>query len=261
MADLSMFDLTDRVAIVTGGGHGISKAVALGFAQAGAHVAIVDKVPERAEATSAAIEDLGRESLYDTAHIGYEDKASEFVGRVLDKFGRVDILFNGAGGMRTADGLYYEKPVEELTEDVLDEVIRNNVKSCFFMCKTVGPVMLDQGKGSIINVSSVSGYEPSPRRTPYGISKAGITNFTKSLAAEWGPKGVRVNEIWPLAVTRPQEDRYQDQENVKRLTQRIAIGRLGVPEDHVGAAIFLASDASEWVCGATFRVDGGRTGG
>ena len=102
MADLSMFDLTDRVAIVTGGGHGISKAVALGFAQAGAHVAVVDKVPERAEATSAAIEDLGRESLYDTAHIGYEDKASEFVGRVLDKFGRVDILFNGAGGMRTS---------------------------------------------------------------------------------------------------------------------------------------------------------------
>ena len=188
MAALSMFDLTDRVAIVTGGGHGISKAVAIGFAQAGAHVAVVDKVPERAEATSAAIEDLGRESLFDTAHIGYEDKASGFVGRVLDKFGRVDILFNGAGGMRTADGLYYEKPVEELTEDVLDEVIRNNMKSCFFMCKAVGPTMLDQGKGSIINVSSVSGYEPSPRRTPYGISKAGITNFTKSLAAEWGPK-------------------------------------------------------------------------
>tara|TARA_Y100000590_G_scaffold80541_2_gene89453 strand:- start:213 stop:992 length:780 start_codon:yes stop_codon:yes gene_type:complete len=258
MADLSMFDLTDRVAIVTGGGHGISKAVALGFAQAGAHVAVIDKVPERAEGTSAAIEDLGRKSIFDTAHIGYEDKAKGFVQRVLDELGRVDILFNGAGGMRTADGLYYEKGIEELTEEDLDEVIRNNIKSCFFMCKAVGGHMLERGSGSVINVASVSGYEPSPKRTPYGISKAGITNFTKSLAAEWGPQGVRVNEIWPLAVTRPQESRYTDQENVKRLTDRIAMGRLGTPEDHVGAAIFLASDASYWVCGASIRVDGGR---
>lgn len=259
MADLSMFDLTDRVAIVTGGGHGISKAVALGFARAGALVAVVDKVPERAEATSAEIEKVDRDSLFDTAHIGYEDKANEFVQKVLDRFGRIDILFNGAGGMRNADGLYYEKRVKDLTEETLDEVLRNNVKSCFFMCKAVAPAMLNQAKGSIINVSSRSGDEPSPGRTPYGISKAGITNFTKSLAAELGPGGVRVNEIWPMAVTRPQEARYQDQENVQRIIESTALRRMGTPEDHVGVAIFLASDASQWVIGATFRVDGGRS--
>jgi NAD(P)-dependent dehydrogenase (short-subunit alcohol dehydrogenase family) len=258
MADLSLFDLTGKVAIVTGGGWGISKAVALGFAQAGAHVAVVDKMPERAAATAAAIEDLDRLSIHSTAHIGYENEANAFVDSVLEKFGQIDILFNGAGGMRTPEGLYYEKPIEEITEDILDEVFRNNLKSAFFMCKAVGPTMLKQGKGSIINVSSGSGHRPEPRRIPYGVSKSGITSFTQSLAAEWGPRGVRVNEILPMAVTRSQEERYQDPENVQRIVGRSMIRRLGKPEDHVGIAIFLASDASEWACGASFRVDGGR---
>ena len=139
----------------------------------------------------------------------------------------------------------------------MDEVIRNNIKGTFFMCKAAGAIMLDQGSGSVINVSSVSGFEPSPRRTPYAISKGGISSFTRSLGAEWGPRGVRVNEIWPMAVTRPQEERYLDQENVQRIIGRQMIKRLGAPEDHVGIAIFLASDASEWACGVTFRVDGG----
>ncbi len=258
MADLSLFDLTDRVAIVTGGGNGISKAVALGFAKAGAHVCIIDKVPGRSEATAAAIEDLGRSSVYDTGHVGYQEVADGFVKKVLDKFGRVDILFNGAGGMRTADGLYYEKPVEEISEEELDEVFRNNVKGTFFMCKAAGADMLERGKGSIINVSSSSGHEAVPRRIPYGVSKAAISNFTMSLAAEWGPRGVRVNEILPMAVTRPQEARYQDKENVARIIAGSMVKRLGNPEDHVGGAIFLASDASEWVCGASFKIDGGR---
>ena len=246
------------MAIVTGGGGGISKAVALGLARAGAHVAVVDKMPERAAGTAAAIQELDRLSLHSTAHIGYEHEAKAFVHRVLEKFGHIDILFNGAGGMRTPEGLYYEKPIEAITEDILDEVFRNNLKSAFFMCKAVGSTMLEQGQGSIINVSSGSGHQPEPRRIPYGLSKAGVTNFTQSLAAEWGPRGVRVNEILPMAVTRPQEARYQDQENVQRIIDHSMVKRLGKPEDHVGAAIFLASDASEWVCGASFRVDGGR---
>jgi gluconate 5-dehydrogenase len=234
MADLSLFDLTGKVAIVTGGGWGISKAVALGFARAGAHVTVVDKMPERAAATAAAIEDLDRLSIHSTAHIGYENEANAFVR------------------------LYYEKPIEEITEDILDEVFRNNLKSAFFMCKAVGPTMLKQGKGSIINVSSGSGHRAEPRRIPYGVSKSGVTSFTQSLAAEWGPGGVRVNEILPMAVTRSREQRYQDPENVQRIIGRSMIRRLGKPEDHVGIAIFLASDASEWACGASFRVDGGR---
>ena len=258
MANLSMFDLTDRVAIVTGGGHGISKAVALGFATAGADVCVIDKVPGRADTTAAEIGELGRDTVYATGHVGYEDVANEFVGRVQDKFGRIDILFNGAGGMRTPEGLYYERAFEDLTEEELDDVIRNNLKSAFFMCRAVGSTMLERGKGSIINVSSGDGAHAVPKRVPYGVSKAGLTNFTQSLAAEWGPRGVRVNEIWPMAVTRPEEARYQDEDNVKRLLTLSMIKRLGNAEDHVGISVFLASDASEWCCGATFRCDGGR---
>lgn len=257
MADLSMFDLTDRVAIVTGGGNGIGKAIAFGYARAGARLGVIDKMPGRADATAAAIGELGRDCVYDTGDVGYQKVAESFVKRVVDRFGRVDILVNCAGGMRTPEGLYYEKPFEEIDEEELDAVLRNNVKSAYFMCRAVGRTMLKQGKGSVINVTSINAQVPSPRRIPYGISKAGVSSFTKSLAAEWGPKGVRVNEIMPLAVTRPQEARYQDADNVKRIVERSMIKRLGRAEDHVGVAIFLASDASEWVCGATYRCDGG----
>ena len=257
MADLSMFDLTERVAIVTGGGHGIGQAIAIGYAQAGAHVCVIDKVEGRAEGTAAIIEELGRESVFDTGHVGYDEVAKNFVNRVVEKFQRIDVLVNCAGGMRTPEGLYYENAFEGITEEELDDVFRNNVKSGFFMCRAAGPTMLEQGKGSIVNVSSINAITPSPRRIPYGISKAGVSNFTKSLAAEWGPKGVRVNEILPMAVTRPQEARYQDSENVSKIIERSMIKRLGKPEDHVGVAIFLASDASEWVCGASYRCDGG----
>ena len=258
MADLSLFDLTDRVAIVTGGGNGISKAIALGYARAGAHVCVIDKVPGRAEGTAALIGELGRETMHGTGNVGYREVADEFVERVMDKFGRIDILVNGAGGMRTDDGLYYERSVEELLEEELDDVIRNNLKSAFFMCRAAGVSMKTHGKGSIINISSEDGSHPVPNRIPYGLSKAAVTNFTKSLAAEWASHGIRVNEIWPMAVTRPQEPRYTDPDNVEKLLAASMTKRFGTPEDHVGVAIFLASDASVWATGATYVCNGGR---
>ena len=153
MPNLSLFDMIYKVAIVSGGGNGISKAIALGFARAGAHVCPIYKVPGRADQTAAAIKEIGCSSLPETGHAGHESVSKEFVAQVVDRFGRIDVLVNGAGGMRTADGLYYQRSFEELTEEELDEVFRNNVKSAFFMCRAVGPAMLERGNGSIINVS------------------------------------------------------------------------------------------------------------
>lgn len=245
------FDLNGKVALVTGAGRGLGEAVALGLAKAGADVAIVDLDIKAAQDVALKAENLGRKAIAIQANVCESNDVKEMVNSVINKFGTIDILVNNAGIQR-------RNPCIEMTEEDWDAVIDVNLKGAFLCCKEVGKIMVKNRKGKVINITSLLGTVAQPNRGPYAASKGALVQLTKVLALEWAPLGINVNGLGPgYFLTELNKKLMDDKEEFDKLTSKIPMGRWGTLEDIVGPAVFLASEASDYMNGHVLYVDGG----
>lgn len=243
--------LEGKLALITGGGGGIGRAAALGFARAGADVVIASRKIENLEKVAGEIRGMGRKSLAIAAHLGRMEDVKSLVAKTVEAFGRIDILVNNAG---TSPSM---APALDFEERAWDSLINLNLKGTFFLSQAVARVMKEKGGGSIINVASTAGLSPR-MLTAYSISKAGVIMATKGTAREWAKYGIRVNVVAPgLVKTRFSEAIWSNPEAMKKEASEIPMGRLAEPEEVVGTMIYLASDASRYVTGAVITIDGG----
>ena len=242
--------LKDKVAIVTGAGRGIGRAIALKYAQEGANVVITDlKIDETVEAFIEELKGLGVKAKAYASNAANFDDAHKLIEEVLADFGRVDVLVNNAG--ITRDGL-----MMRMTEEQWDLVINVNLKSAFNLIHAVTPVMLKQKSGSIIHMASVVGVSGNAGQTNYSASKAGMIGLAKSIAKELGSRGVRANAIAPGFIITDMTHALSDEVR-KQWEAQIPLRRGGTPEDVANVATFLASDLSSYVTGQTIHVCGG----
>ena len=250
MGILERFSLTGRTALVTGAGQGIGKAYALALAEAGADVAIVDINMETAEQTAAEIAALDRRSMAIQTDVTQREAVHAMVQCIVDAWGRLDIGVNNAGIGRWADA-------ESMSEADWDAVVDLNLKGVFLCCQAEAQVMLAQGSGSIVNTASMSAsiVNRPQNQVAYNASKAGVVQLTKSMAAEWAKRGVRVNCISPGYTRTPLVD--QVAHLVPGWLADIPMGRMAETSDLQGAVVYLASDAAAYVTGHDLVVDGG----
>ena len=251
---LPEFSLDGRIAFVTGGGRGLGRAGALALAQAGAHVALVSRTRSQLEETAAMVERLGRRALVVTADIRNSQQIDDAVQRTVDTFGRIDILFNNAG-------TNVRKPVVEMTDEDWHTIMETNAKGIFMVARAVARRMITQKSGTIINMSSMAAVSPERDKVVYASSKGAVSQFTKGLALELAPYGITVNAIAPGYMMTPLVKGYieADAERYRRILGRIALGRIGQPEEIGGALVFLASAAARYMTGSTITIDGGWT--
>ncbi|MBE9482914.1 MAG: 3-oxoacyl-ACP reductase FabG [Chloroflexi bacterium] len=253
MSILSSFSLEGKKALVTGGKRGLGKAIALGFAEAGADVAICSRMlaDGELEATADEIRKLGRCSLAIQADVTRKSDVENMVREVVDEFGAIDILVNNAGQ-------YIEIPTLELSEEDWRQVHDTHLKGSFLCSQTAGKVMVKQKRGNIINIASLAGIRPIVSPGGYDAAKAGLMMFTTSLAIELASYNIRVNAIAPgFTKTKMNERITSKPEILKKFEAAIALGRLGEPVEIATVAVFLASNASSYVTGITILVDGG----
>ncbi len=250
---LSMFELEGEKAIVTGGGQGMGREMALGLAEAGADVAVVQRRVEVAEKTAEDIRKLGRKSIAMKVDVSKSEDVENMVRVVEDEFGKIDILVNSAGvaGWVAA---------EEMSLEEWNRVIGINLTGVFLCCKLVGKEMIKRKKGSIINISSISGFIVNypQKQCHYNSAKAGVNLLTKCLAVEWAPHNIRVNAIAPGWVATPLL-KGADEEMLKTWASQSPMRRMAQPSEIKGTCLFLASGASSYVTGSVIVVDGGYT--
>jgi NAD(P)-dependent dehydrogenase (short-subunit alcohol dehydrogenase family) len=251
MLDPGSVSLAGLSAAVTGGGAGIGKGIALGLAAFGARVALLEKDPEQAHKAAAEVEAAGGTALALVTDVREGEAVERSIAATCERFGGIDILVNNAGGVFAA-------PFLETNERGWDALWRANLKHIFHCTRSAGQRMVDQGRGgSIINVVSIEGVRAAPLYAAYAAAKAGAINFTKTMALELAPHGIRVNAIAPdLCMTEGIRELMPEDET-DRAAQMIPMGRAGVPEDIAGVAVFLASDLARYVTGETLHVDGG----
>ncbi len=248
------FSLTGKVALVTGGRRGLGRTMALALAEAGADVAICDKVVEGGEMETVAeeIERLGRRSLAIPADVTQKSEVDSMIQRVEEELGPIGILVNNAG-------IVSRSRIIETSEEEWQKVIDANLKSCFLCSQAVGRRMMERKKGNIISIASGAGIRGFAEKNTYNVSKAGVVMLTKVLARDWGKYGIRANAIAPAIVKTEMAKEYRDDPQMEVAeAARIPLGRLGVVEDFVGPVVFLASDASSYISGHTLVVDGGQ---
>jgi NAD(P)-dependent dehydrogenase (short-subunit alcohol dehydrogenase family) len=246
----AMFRLDGKVALVTGGSRGLGKEMINAFARVGADVVIASRKEETCMALAAEVEnETGQRALAVGCHVAHWDECDALAKRALDHFGKVDILVNNAG----MSPVY--PSVLDITEDLYDKVLGVNLKGAFRLTAVLGSAMMEGAGGSIIGVSSIAASQPSPGEIPYGAAKAGLHNLTKSFARTFAPR-VRVNCIMPGAFMTDISKAWPEAA-VEQLGKKIPLGRGGEPEEIVGAALYLASDASRYTTGTILKVDGG----
>lgn len=245
------FDLSDRVAVITGGSRGLGREMALAFADHGATVVVASRKEEACLALAEEItKTTGRPALGVGCHVGRWADCDQLVERVRDTYGRIHVLVNNAG----MSPLYPSLP--EVTEDLFDKVIAVNLKGAFRLMALVGPQMAQGDGGSIINVSSIAAVQPGVAELPYGAAKAGLNALTVGMARAFGPT-VRVNTIMPGPFLTDISKAW-DLEGFTEMARRtIPLRRGGQPREVVGAALYLASDASSYTTGAILKIDGG----
>jgi dehydrogenase/reductase SDR family member 4 len=253
MATMIPLSLSGKVALVTGGSRGIGKASALGFAKAGADVALVSRNLADLEKVAEEIRGLGRTCIAISAHLGHMERIEKVVLEVEKEFGRIDILLNNAATNPTMS------LAMDIGEAVWDKIMNLNVKAVFFLAQAVARRMREYGGGSIINVSSVAGITPDASLPAYSISKAGVIMATKVMAKEWGIHKIRVNAVaLGLFRTHFSEALWNDENISKAWMSGNPMRRFGEPEEIVGTMVYLASDAASYVNGAVITVDGGQ---
>ena len=246
----SMFRLDGKVALVTGGSRGLGKQMIHAFARVGADVIIASRKEDACQALAGEVEtETGQRALAIGCHVGHWDECDALAKRALDHFGRVDVLVNNAGMSPV-----YPSPLE-ITEELYDKVLGVNLKGAFRLTAVLGSAMMKGAGGSIIGVSSIAATQPSPGEIPYGAAKAGLHNLTRSFARAFAPK-VRVNCIMPGAFMTDISKAWPEV-TLELLRKSIPMGRGGEPSEIVGAALYLASDASRYTTGSILKVDGG----
>lgn len=248
------FGLQDQVAIVTGASQGIGEALAYGLAEAGAHVALVSRTREKLEEVAQEIEARGRQALVVPADLRNVSEIHAMVRQVHEHFERVDILINNAAWTDT-------RPALEVTEEEWDRTMDTSLKGVFFAAQAVAPIMMAQGKGSIVNIGSTLGVVAFAGRPVYGAAKAGVHQLTRCLAYEWAETGIRVNSMAPCVTETPTRQNLFSNPEYREwvTTEMFPIRRWAQPEDLVGATLFLCSDMAAMMVGHVMLVDGGWT--
>jgi NAD(P)-dependent dehydrogenase (short-subunit alcohol dehydrogenase family) len=249
---MKTFDLTEKVAIVTGGSRGIGREIALAFAGAGARVVVASRKQEGVDAVAAEITERGGTALAVAAHMGQEEAVIALVEQTVEAFGGVDITVNNA-----ATNPHFG-PLTTATAAQWDKIVEVNLRGAFFLCQQVIPLMQERGAGKIINVASIAGVKPQPGMGIYSVSKAGLIMLTQVLAQEMGPSNIQVNAIAPgIIKTRFSSVLWQTPSIAEALQKHTPLGRLGDVDDVVGAALYLASPLSDYVTGSVLLIDGG----
>lgn len=245
-------DLSNKIAIVTGGSRGIGLTLAKGLANSGSQVVIVNRNPSDGEAAAQGIREAQGSAISIPADVSQKEAVQRMVQKTIEHYGRIDILVNSAG-------VNVRNPAIEMTEEDVDMIFDTNLKGLFFCCQLVGKEMIRQRRGKIINISSMAATFGLVNRSPYTASKAGVSQLTKALALEWAKYGVFVNAIAPGIIQTPLTEAYMrsDPERLERTLRKLPIGRFGKPEDLVGITLFLASEASNYMTGQTLYMDGG----
>ena len=247
-----IIDMTGKVVLITGGSRGMGREMALGFAAAGADVAIASRKIEACETLAKEIEALGRRAFAYGCHMGYWDQVNGLIDAVYGHFGKVDVLINNAGMSPL-----YDRPAD-IPEALYDKVLDVNLKGPFRLCAEVGQRMADAGGGSIINVSSTGAIRPTKDIITYAAAKAGLNAMTEAFANAYGP-AVRVNGIMPGPFLTDISKAWDMEKFQERADTRIAMRRGGKPDEVVAAALYLASDHAGYTTGAVLRIDGGST--
>jgi len=249
-----LFDLTGRVAIVTGGSIGLGRQMAEGLAEMGANLVLCARKAERAHQAAAELQQLGVKAISLACDVKNTASVQEMVDVALSQFGQIDILINNAG-------ISWGAPVEEMRLEDWNKVIETNLTGTFLCAQAVGKVMIRQGRGKIINIASIAGLGGAPPELPaigYHASKGGVISFTKDLACKWAVHNIQVNAIapgwFPTHMSNRILERYKD-----LFLSHIPLRRFGNEHDLKGAAVFLASDASNYVTGHVLVVDGGQS--
>lgn len=249
---MDILPLTGKTAIVTGASRGIGEAIAKGFADAGADLVLVSRKRADLENVAKEIGGIGRKAFPIVADIGVPEEVQGAVDATLKIFPRIDILVNNAGISPVL------KRAEELALNEWEDILRVNLTGTFLFCQAVGKVMIQQGGGKIINMVSVGAIVGFPRQVGYCATKGGILQLTKVLALDWARFNVQVNAIGPAYIETELTQGMRESKVISEsLLRRTPMGRFGKPEEVVGAAIYLASDASSYVTGQTLFVDGG----
>jgi NAD(P)-dependent dehydrogenase (short-subunit alcohol dehydrogenase family) len=253
MIGASLFDLTGKVALVTGASKGLGSAIAVGLAQAGARLALCARSREGLAATKAAVEAAGGEAHTFEMDVLSRASVRDAVAAAVADLGRIDILVNNAG-------VNVRKPTLELEEEEWDRVVDTNLKGYFLVAQAVGAHMVARRSGKVINVSSIFGAVGMNNQLAYATSKGGVVQLTKVMAIEWAPHGVTVNAVGPTYFETPLVAALRnDPERFRFINERTPMGRWGQPEELVGTIVYLAAPASDFVTGQTVYVDGGWT--
>jgi len=240
--------LKDKVVIVTGGGQGLGEAFAKGCAKEGAKVVITDVNEKNGQKVQ---QEIGESALFIRTDVSSRQEVQAMVNEVMKRFGKIDVLINNAG--IHSGGKFWEE-----TEETWRRIFEVNVLGVVFCSQAVVPIMMKQGKGKIINVSSKAAIVGEPFHAAYSASKGAVLSLTRAMAAELAPYKINVNALCPGTTLTPLgQSALEDPELRKALESGIPLGRLGQPEDHVGSVLFLASDESDWMTGQMIVVDGG----
>lgn len=248
-----LFGLQRATAVVTGGTSGLGAASAIALARAGAAVTICGRDRQRGERVVEAIRAAGAEAQLELVDLSSSEAATALADRVLERQPDVEILVNAAGSFTRGEAV-------DLTLEEWDVLWRTNVTSTFLLCQRFGRRMIERGRGKIVNFSSTDGFLGVPEQAAYNVSKGAIVQLTRTLGAEWIRHGVNVNAVAPCDFATPMIEPFLDQQEYRDwITEAIPAGRVGQPEEIVGAVLFLASRASDMVAGHNLLVDGGRT--
>ena len=254
MDDFPRFDVSGRTALVTGAARGLGQAISLALAHAGADVALGLREPGSGRGIAGEIEGMGRRTLSLAMDMGDMGQITSAIGEVDREWGRLDILVNNAGVAPT-------NPAEDVTEEDFDRTFAVNVKGTFFASQAAGRIMIRNGFGRIVNLSSQAGFVALPTESVYCATKAAIAHLTKCLSVEWGHHGITVNAVAPTFIRTPgTEAALSDPSFREDVLERVAaLHRIGEPMDVAGAVLFLASPAASLITGVTLLVDGGWT--